>query len=290
MQNEALAKPPTSRKLPTLKEAKAVLKRTRAQFTVPIKPLADELPSINRISPRGMWEVGTVNAQLWFRPDGKASAYRGSRSLEADWRSVAGRYTLDLTIENGARLHPIIFDLVRACWQRMDPGVSVSWQRRSPSREDPPFDPEVDQWSEANAIEATNIDPVTYKRVMHQATQPDKGERNMSFDLPNFLAAYLEALVEPNTRERKGKHAELYQLAEMASAILFERSVHERFMEELVKLATNLGRPPLKGELRKALAIKSAATFSHQCHALCFKWLPTKFGEIVPPPGFMQSA
>jgi len=61
----------------------------------------------------GTWECGTKNSAIWFKSNGSVSLFRGSRSLEADWRSLAGRLdVIDKSIQHGARLDPAVNDLL----------------------------------------------------------------------------------------------------------------------------------------------------------------------------------
>jgi hypothetical protein len=75
--------------------------------------VSDKWSFPNRRLPNGTWECATKDAAILFRPDGTMYLRRGSKSLIADWKSVAGRRgAVDESRKRGAPMPPEVFDLL----------------------------------------------------------------------------------------------------------------------------------------------------------------------------------
>jgi hypothetical protein len=192
--------------------------------------------------PDGTWECGTKDAAIWFKPNGAVHLRRRSRSLKADWKSVAGRF--GAVDENIKRLSTDSLPL---------------------------YDREGNRVGEFGA----QLDPV----VFELASAPfKKNSSDIDLNLPNLFTALREMLSETEEHKFERKRDKLMRQINAAWAIKHRvNTTHQEFLDELKKLAKKLGHPPTKGELAGALGLgNDAPRMSQHCRELGYDWLPSE--------------
>ena len=214
----------------------------------------------NRMLPDGTWECGTRHATILFKPGRSVSLRLGSRSLKATWKSVARRLgAVDESIEFGAQMDTIVNDLL--------------WLRGGHSHV-------------PNVLKAL-------REILY--ANDDEAEKQLSEFLRRIKAAraLINNLPKPPKRKshkfvlirsdwKPDEYAELVNLAAKECRRrnradhkwVFRKGPYEFFFRELKRLAQELGQPPTKGELGKALGL-DASQLSKICRATGFDWLPT---------------
>jgi hypothetical protein len=102
--------------------------------------------------------------------------------------------------------------------------------------------------------------------------------------VPKVLNA-LREILSANDDEAKKKLLEFSRRIRATRALISSLSKGPRhsFFCELKRLAQELGEPPTKGELGKALGL-DAAQLQKICRATGFDWLPTKKRGPKPKP------
>lgn len=190
--------------------------------------------------PPDTWECGPKGgAVIWFKPDGSVHLRRGSQSLKAEWKSVAGR--LGAVDENIKRLS---------------------------TDSSPLYDHQGNRVGEFGA----QLDPVVFELVFAPFK---KNASDIDLNLPNVLTVLREMLSETEEHKFEPKRDKLMRQINAAWAIKHKASTHQKFLDELKKLAQKLRHPPTKGELAGELGLENnAQRMSQLCLELGYDWLP----------------
>jgi hypothetical protein len=249
-------------------------------------------PMVPVVSVDGSRLYGTKDAAILFKADGTVSLMLVSRSLEAIWRSVAGRLgalAIDpndpneqeiarlkndrsLSKEERAKrtdllrkvkqpqqragLDPVVFELAMMAFE-----TSAKRNAKQPKRI------ELDLSTSVVRSKAT-IE--TLGHMLCDSYSPD-----INLSLPDTTIALHEMLCETEEHSFERRRDQFIQQINAAWAIRHRvDSIYYRFLDELQKLARKHGRPPSKGELAEQLE-SDAQRISRLCRELCFDWLPT---------------
>jgi hypothetical protein len=235
----------------------------------------------NRMLPDRTWECGPKGgATIRFKPGRGVSLLLKGRPLESVWTSLAGRLgVIDENIktlsteklplydrdgnrvsEFGARLDAIVNDLL--------------WLGGGHSHV-PNILKALREILSANYKEA--------KQQLSEFCRRIKAARALISNLPEPPKRRSHKFVLIRSDWKPDEYGELVNLAAKECRRrnradhkwAFRKGPHESFFRELKNLAQELGEPPTKGQLGKALGL-DASQLSRICRATGFDWLPIK--------------